>query len=128
MAGTKKDKTLRMPPQSLESEKALLGALMIRPEGMSECTDVVSADSFYAEKHRMIFRAMLALYNKNEPIDIESVRAKLSDENQLEGIGRIAYLAELAADVPAASNARHYAGAVQKKFMLRSLIDAGEFV
>jgi replicative DNA helicase len=128
MAGPKKDRALRVPPQSLESEKALLGALMIRPEGMSECVDLVSADSFYAEKHRMIFRAMLALYNKNEPIDVESVRAKLSDEAHLDGVGGVTYLAELAADVPAASNARHYAGQVQKKFMLRSLIDAGEFV
>lgn len=128
MAGPKKDRSLRVPPQTLETEKALLGALMIRPEGMSEATDVLAPDAFYAEKHRIIYRAMLALYQKNEPVDIESVRAKLSDENQLEGVGGITYLAELAADVPAASNARHYAGQVQKKFMLRSLIDAGEFV
>lgn len=124
----RKDKSLRVPPQTLETEKALLGALMIRPEGMSEATDVLAPDAFYAEKHRIIYRAMLALYQKNEPVDIESVRAKLSDENQLEGVGGITYLAELAADVPAASNARHYAAQVQKKFMLRSLIDAGEFV
>lgn len=128
MVGAKRDKALRVPPQSLESEKALLGALMMRPEGMSECTDVVSDSSFYAEKHRIIFRAMMALYNKNEPIDVESVRARLSDDGQLDGVGGVAYLAELAADVPAASNARHYAGQVQKKYMLRSLIDAGEFV
>ncbi len=124
----KKPNSLRIPPQSLESEKAYLGALMIRPEGMVESNDLVSADAFYAEKHRIIFRAMLALYQKNEPIDIESVRAKLSDENQLDSVGGIGYLAELAADVPAASNARHYASQVQKKHMLRSLIDAGEFV
>ncbi len=125
---TRKDKALRVPPQTLETEKALLGALMIRPEGMVESSDVLSPDAFYAEKHRIIYRAMLALYTKNEPVDIESVRAKLSDENQLDGVGGISYLAELAADVPAASNARHYAGQVQKKYMLRSLIDAGEHV
>jgi replicative DNA helicase len=124
----RKDKALRVPPQTLETEKALLGALMIRPEGMIESSDVLSPDAFYAEKHRIIYRAMLNLYAKNEPVDIESVRAKLSDEGQLDGVGGIAYLAELAADVPAASNARHYAGQVQKKYMLRSLIDAGEFV
>ncbi len=101
---------------------------MIRPEGMNESSDIISADAFYAEKHRIIFRAMLSLYQKNEPIDIESVRAKLQDEGQLESVGGIAYLADLAAEVPAASNARHYAGQVQKKHMLRSLIDAGEFV
>ncbi|HEV7448926.1 MAG TPA: DnaB-like helicase N-terminal domain-containing protein, partial [Candidatus Paceibacterota bacterium] len=127
MARGKKD-GLRIPPQTLESEKAFLGALMIRPEGMVESSDLISQDAFYAEKHRIIYRAMLSLYGKNEPIDIESVRAKLSDEGNLEAIGGIAYLAELAADVPAASNARHYAGQVQKKHMLRSLIDAGEYV
>ena len=128
MAAQKKDKSLRVPPQTLETEKAFLGALMIRPEGMNESSDVISPDAFYAEKHRIIYRVMLGLYTKNEPIDIESVRAKLSDSNELESIGGIAYLAELASEVPAASNARHYAGGVQKKFMLRSLIDAGEFV
>ncbi len=127
MAG-KKDKALRIPPQTLETEKAFLGALMIRPEGMSESTDVISQDAFYAEKHRIIYRAMLALYQKNEPIDVESVRAKLSDEGHLEHMGGVQYLAELAAEVPAASNARHYASQVQKKHMLRSLIDAGEYV
>lgn len=101
---------------------------MIRPEAMIESVDAISPDAFYAEKHRLIFRAMLTLFNKSEPIDVESVRAKLSDESTLEQVGGIAYLGELAADVPAASNARHYATQVQKKFMLRSLIDAGEFV
>ncbi len=122
----KKDK-LRLPPQSIESEKALLGALMIRPDAMLEASDSINnPDSFYSEKHRIIFRAMLALFNKSEPIDIESVRAKLSDEGTLEQIGGVAYLAELVSEVPAASSARHYAAQVQKKHMLRSLIDAGE--
>ena len=86
---------LRMPPQTTESEKALLGALMIRPEGISEAVDVLSADAFYSEKHRIIYRAMLALFGKNEPIDIESVRAKLQDQGQLEQVGGVSYFAEL---------------------------------
>lgn len=127
MARTK-ERALRLPPQTVESEKALLGALLIRPEGIMEATDVLSPDAFYSEKHRIIYRAMLALYGKNEPIDIESVRAKLSDSGDLDGIGGLSYLADLASEVPAASNARHYAELVQKKFMLRNLIDAGEYV
>ena len=119
---------MRMPPQTLETEKALLGALMIRPEGMFEVSDVLAPDAFYSEKHRIIYRAMLALYSKTEPIDIESVRTKLSDEENLERIGGISYLGELVSEVPAASNARHYANQVQKKHMLRALIDAGEYV
>jgi replicative DNA helicase len=124
----KKENDLRMPPQTIESEKALLGALMIRPEGMVEAVDVLSDSAFYSEKHRMIYRAMLSLWQKNEPIDAESVRACLSDLKHLEGIGGVSYLAELVGDVPSASNARHYANLVQKKYMLRNLIDAGEFV
>lgn len=119
---------LRVPPQSLESEKALLGALMLRPEGMADALDVLSPDAFYAEKHRLIYRAMLALWSKSEPIDVESVRAILADQKQLEQIGGVAYIAELVSSTPAATNAKHYAQQVQKKFMLRSLIDAGEFV
>ena len=124
----KGDKKLRVPPQTLETEAALLGALMIRPEGMFEVSDVLSPDAFYSEKHRIIYRAMMALYGKSEPIDIESVRTRLADQNQLEQIGGISYLGQLVSEVPAASNARHYANQVQKKYMLRALIDAGEFV
>ncbi len=128
MASSKKDIHLRIPPNSTESERALLGALMIRPEGMNESIDVLSPDAFYSEKHRIIYRAMLELFNKNEPIDIESVRAVLSDHKQLDAVGGVAYLAELAGEVPAASNAHHYASQIQKKHMLRGLIDAGEYV
>ncbi len=124
----KRNDPLRMPPQSLESEKAFLGALMLRTEAMTDSVDAISPDAFYAEKHRLIYAACLGLYNKSEPIDVESVRAKLQDDGSLEQIGGFAYIAELVRDVPAASNARHYASAVQKKYMLRSLIDAGEFV
>ncbi len=119
--------SLRLPPQNLESERALLGALMIRSEAMLESTEVLTMpEAFYAEKHRIIYRAMLELYGKNEPIDIETVRSKLASTNELERVGGMTYLAELAADVPAASNARHYAKQVQEKYIRRSLIDAGE--
>ncbi|HEX8993981.1 MAG TPA: replicative DNA helicase [Candidatus Paceibacterota bacterium] len=120
--------TLRVPPHSTESERALLGALLIRAEAMHDIVDILAPDAFYSEKHRIIFRTMLALWGKNEPIDIESLRAKLADHNSLDSIGGVSYLAELASDVPAAGSAKHYANIVQKKFVLRSLIDAGEYV
>lgn len=123
-----KPRDLRIPPQTIESEKALLGALMIRPEGMIEAIDVLSDNAFYSEKHRIIYRAMLSLWQKNEPIDAESVRARLADQKHLESIGGVSYLAELVGEVPSASNAKHYASQVQKKYMLRNLIDAGEFI
>jgi replicative DNA helicase len=129
MASPKKSANpLRVPPQALESEKALLGALMLRPEGMVDSVDVLSPDAFYAEKHRLIYAAMLKLWSKSEPIDVESVRANLADSKLLERVGGVPYIAELVSGVPAASNAKHYASQVQKKYMLRSLIDAGEYV
>ncbi len=120
--------SLRVPPNSVESERALLGALMIRADALHDIVDLLAPDAFYSEKHRIIYRTMLSLWGKNEPIDIESMRAKLSDAGQLDSIGGVSYLAELATDVSAAGSAKHYAGLVQKKFVLRSLIDAGEYV
>lgn len=67
---TKKEPRLKIPPQHLESEQALLGAIMLRPEGVYEIMDIISGESFYAEKHRMIFKSMMELFQKNEPIDM----------------------------------------------------------
>jgi replicative DNA helicase len=101
---------------------------MIKPDAMVDVIDLLTVDALYSEKHRIIYRAMLSLWSKNEPIDLETVRARLQDEKQLEQIGGLNYLSELVEEVPAASNARHYANQVQKKYMLRSLIEAGEYV
>lgn len=118
----------RIPPQDTPAERALLGALMIRPEAVHESIDVISANAFYSEKHRVIFKAMMGLFSKSEPIDLLSVSSKLKDEGSLERVGGTAYLSELVSTVPAAANARHYANTVQKKYMLRNLIDAGEYI
>lgn len=114
----------RIPPQDLEMEKALLGALMINQNAIYECADVVHVDSFYAGKHRSIFDAMLTLYGKGEPIDVVTVAGKLSERKQLQDIGGRAYLSELAGFAASPGSARHYADAVQSKFVLRSLLDA----
>lgn len=119
---------LRVPPQQLESERALLGAIMIKPDTLHDVVDMVAPDAFYAEKHRILYNAMLGLWGKSEPIDLLTVTSKLRDENKLEQIGGSSFLSDLVAGVPAASNARHYAGIVQKKAMLRQLIDAGEYI
>jgi len=119
---------LRVPPQQLETERALLGAIMIKPDVLHDLVDIVSADGFYAEKHRIIYRMMIELYSKNEPIDLLSVTSKLKDHKLLDNIGGVTYLSDLVSSVPAASNAEHYAHIVQKKFMLRGLIEAGEYI
>lgn len=119
---------LRIPPQSLDSEKAVLGSIMLRKEAMQDVEDVISPDSFYAQKHKIIFEAMLDLYLKNEPIDMLSLSTKLMEKKQLDQIGGNQYLAELTSTVPSSTNAKHYAEIVQKKFVLRSLIEAADFV
>ncbi len=119
---------IRIPPQSLPSEQAVLGSLMLRKEGMHEVEDVLTPDSFYAEKHKIIFNAMLELNRKNDPIDMLSLSTKLSEQKNLERIGGNQYLAEIVNTVPSSTNVRHYAEIVQKKYVLRSLIEAADFV
>ena len=114
----------RVPPQDVEMERALLGALLLNQNAMYEIADVVGVDSFYAGKHRTIFDAMLGLYTKGEPIDIVTVSGKLKERKQLQDIGGTAYLSELTTTAASPGSARHYAQSVQTKFVLRSLIDA----
>ncbi|MCE9541723.1 replicative DNA helicase [Candidatus Kaiserbacteria bacterium] len=114
----------RLPPQDIEMERALLGALLINQGAMYEVADLVAVDSFYAGKHRTVFDAMLTLYAKGEPIDVVTVSGKLKERKQLTDIGGAAYLSELTNTAASPGSARHYAQAVQSKFILRSLIDA----
>lgn len=119
---------LRIPPQSIDSEKAVLGSIMLRKDAIHEVEDVINADSFYVEKHKIIFQAMLDLFLKNEPIDMLSLSTKLSEQKYLEMIGGNQYLAEIVSVVPSSTNIKHYADIVQKKYVLRSLIEAADFV
>ena len=130
MAERKKSQksNLRIPPQNIESEKALLGSIMLKPEILNEIVTIVSHDSFYAEKHRIIYKTMLELFGKNEPIDLLSMSSKLKEKNMLEKIGGRSYLAELVNIVPSAGNAKHYADIVQKKGTMRNLIEAADFI
>lgn len=119
---------LRLPPQSLESEQAVLGSIMLRKDGIHEVEDMLTPDSFYAEKHKIIFNAMLELSSKNQPIDMLSLSSKLKEQKNLERIGGNQYLAEIVNTVPSSTNVKHYADIVQKKYVLRSLIEAADFV
>lgn len=119
---------IRIPPQSLDSEMAVLGSIMLRKDAMHEVEDILSPDSFYAEKHKIIYSAMQDLTMKNEPIDMLSLSTKLKDQKKLELIGGNKYLAEIVNTVPSSTNVKHYAYIVQKKFVLRSLIDAADYV
>ncbi|MEX2028890.1 MAG: replicative DNA helicase [Candidatus Paceibacterota bacterium] len=123
-----KQNNLRIPPQSIESEQAVLGSIMLRKDAMHEVEDIISADSFYVEKHKKIFQAMLDLSVKNEPIDMLSISSKLAEKKTLEQIGGKKYLAEIVNLVPSSTNVKHYADIVQKKYVLRNLIEAADYV
>ncbi|HVY36098.1 MAG TPA: replicative DNA helicase [Candidatus Paceibacterota bacterium] len=126
MAKTSPLSNLRIPPHHLESEQAVLGALMLRPSAIHDITDILIPEMFYAKKHATIYQTILDLSNKGEPIDVLSVAAKLKEKKAIADIGGNTYLNELMKNVPSTVNIRHYAEIVYKKFVLRSLIDASE--
>lgn len=119
---------LRIPPQSKDAEMAFLGSVMLRPEALYEVMDIISIDSFYFEKHRSIYETMLALFSKGDPIDILTLTARLKDQHLLERAGGSSYMSELASFVPSAANITHYAEIVQKKQLMRSLIEASDHI
>ena len=124
--GGTKSKYLRTPPHNLDAERALLGAIMLKPESMHDVSVTVYPESFYADKHREIFRAMLDIFTKGNPIDLLSVTNKLKERNLLDRTGGASYLTELVETVPAAGNAHYYAELVQHKSVLRGLIGAAD--
>lgn len=116
---------LRIPPQSIDSEKAVLGSIMLRPGAIHEISDILNADSFYVNKHSKIYKIMMDLSAKGEPIDLISVSHKLEEKGLLEQVGGNSYLGELTNSVPSSTNIKHYAEIVNKKHLLRKIIEAG---
>ncbi|MBX4216188.1 replicative DNA helicase, partial [Candidatus Parcubacteria bacterium] len=119
---------IRVPPQNIDSERALLGSIMLRPEALHEVIDAIDDQTFYSEKHRVIWRAMFDLYQKREPIDLLSLSSKLKERKELDAIGGRAYLTELVNLVPSSSNLTHYAEMVRRKYVLRKLIEAADHI
>ena len=112
----------RVPPQSIEAEQSVLGAMLIDKEAIAKVTEVLNADDFYREAHRVIFTAMLELYNKNEAVDLITVTDILRRDNKLEDIGGIAYITSLANIVLTAANVKYHADIVAEKSVLRQLV------
>jgi replicative DNA helicase len=119
---------IRVPPHNLDAEMALLGSVMLRPDAIYEIMDIVRVDSFYFDKHRIIFEAMLELFSKHQPIDLLSLSSRLKEKGLLERIGGTTFLTELSSVVPSSANIKHYADIVRKKFMMRELIEASEYI
>ena len=119
-------KVLRNPPHNVDAERALLGAIILKPDTMHDVSVTVFPESFYADKHRDIFKAILDIFTNGDPIDLLSVTAKLKDRTLLEKVGGAAYVTELVETVPAAGNAVFYAEMVQTKSTLRGLIHVAD--
>ncbi len=117
--------SLRIPPQNLDAERALLGTLLINSKAMYDVADIIKIESFYSGVHRTIYDAMFSLYAKDTPVDSVTVAALLKDRVQLDGIGGIAALAELSNLSVSPGVAKHYADIIQAKANLRALIAAG---
>ena len=117
---------LRIPPHDIDAEQATLGSIMLNPSALNEIIDIVQEETFYSEKHRIIFKAMIDLFSKNEPIDLLSLSTSLKNREQLEQIGGRVYLTDLTNSVPASTNVKYYAKIVYRKNLMRKLINAGE--
>src|SRR5581483_10202487 len=111
-----------VPPQNLEAEESVLGAMMISPGAIGAVSEVLDASDFYRESHGKIYRAALALYAKGDPVDAITLVDELEERGELENVGGRAKIHELAALVPATANAAHYARIVREMATLRGLI------
>jgi replicative DNA helicase len=117
----------QVPPQNLDAEESVLGAMMLSPSAIAAVSEVFSPDGreFYRETHAKIYRAALALYAKGEPVDAITLVDELDERGELEDVGGKVRVHELAALVPASANAGHYARIVRETATLRGLIRVG---
>ncbi|QJA05401.1 replicative DNA helicase [Thermosulfurimonas marina] len=114
----------RIPPHNLEAERGVLGSVFLEPSVILKVVEILSPEDFYREAHAEIYRAMLSLFERHEPIDLVTVHDELSQRGRLEEVGGAAYLAELAGLLPTSAHAVHYAQIVKEKALLRRLIRA----
>src|SRR5688572_6607542 len=114
----------RLPPQSLEAEQSVLGAILIDRDAVVEVAEFLRAEDFYRQAHGRTYRAILDLFERREPIDIVTVSEVLERDGELEAVGGRAYLAGLTSQTPTAVHAVQYARIVERKSVLRNLIAA----
>jgi replicative DNA helicase len=118
------DNLRRVPPQNLEAESSVLGGILLENDAVNVVLELLRAEDFYRESHRKIFRAMIELSNRNEPVDVITLSECLTGRGELEAVGGSAYLASLNDFVPTAANISYYARIVREKSILRHLINA----
>lgn len=112
----------RIPPQNIEAEQAVLGAIFLQPSSLTLASELLIPEDFYRAAHQKIYNAMLELSDKGEPVDLVTVTSELADANLLEEVGGVSYLSDLANSVPTAANIEYYGKIVEEKSILRRLI------
>lgn len=118
------DNLRKIPPQNLEAESSVLGGILLENEAINLVLELLRPDDFYRESHRKIFRAMIEITDRSEPVDLITLSEFMKGRGELEAVGGTAYLASLADFVPTAANIAYYARIVREKAILRSLITA----
>lgn len=124
MANSKQVPAAKIPPQSLDAEMSLLGAVLIDEEVVADASELVRANDFYDKRHQLIFAAMMRLYEKHKPVDLLTLTEELKKKDALDTVGGSTYLSELTNYVPTAAHAQAYAELVQQKAVRRRLIKA----
>lgn len=115
---------IKLPPQDLEAETSVLGALMLDQNAIVKVADALSARDFYKPAHAKIYTALLELFEKGQPIDLLTVTNRLKDKKQLAEVGGAAYLSDVIASVPSSAHVEHYAKIVREKRVRRDLMSA----
>lgn len=127
MPEVKQQKTTgKVPPQNIDAEVSLLGAILISEDTLTAVSDIVEADDFYDKRHRIIYAAMMRLYEKHRPIDLLTLSEAIQAKGELEAVGGSSYLTELTNAVPSAAHAAQYAEIIHQKATRRRLIKAAE--
>lgn len=121
----------RVPPQDIEAEMSLLGAMMLHRDNIGDVLPLIhrnESERFYRSDHRKIFEALVDMYDRGDPVDLVTVRSEFERRGILAEIGGVEYLVQLAQSVPSYLNAEHYARLVRDKAMLRDLIQAATHI
>jgi replicative DNA helicase len=114
--------SFKLPPQNIEAEQSILGGVLIENDALNTIIEFLEDGDFYREAHQKIFKCMIALSEKNEPLDLITLTNELKKKKELEEIGGASYLAGLVESVPTAANIAYYAKIVKEKSILRKLI------
>ncbi len=117
--------TLRVPPHSVQGEQSVLGGLMLNSEAWNEISDKISSEDFYRREHQLIFKAMRALSEADQPLDVVTIAEELERRAELNDVGGMPYLGMLANETPTASNVPAYARIVREQSVMRQLIKVG---